>query len=327
MQTLTDDQRERWQTDGYLHLEGVLGADEVALFADELDRIRLLPGYEPGGDQLGHYSKMDTAKDTDPEGFMDRRILLDYGQHFVDLIDRPSVFDLIVDIMGPHIMLSMTQAIVRPSTDTFPGYTHTDGGEGLREIRVTESSPPLAMKAMYLLSDVHGDDAGAFTVYPGSHMRKFPWQRDEALTPHSPGAVQLPGRAGDCYLFPHALWHGPAPNHSGSYVATTTKSRRRSTPNSLRDSDGFSETSGTASVPARTSTCQPTRRPSSTKTNRSARPPGPVPRSCATSTCSEREGPDRHPTSGDIPRTTKSACSSSAFTVASTSSSAKPLSR
>jgi ectoine hydroxylase-related dioxygenase (phytanoyl-CoA dioxygenase family) len=101
------------------------------------------------------------------------------------------------------------------ATDAFGGYTHTDGGEGLREIRVTETSRPLAMKAMYLLSDVAGPDCGAFTVYPGSHMRPFPWRREERLTPHSPGAVQLPGRAGDCYLFPHALWHGPAPNHSG----------------------------------------------------------------------------------------------------------------
>ena len=146
---------------------------------------------------------------------MDRRDLLNYGQHFIDLIDRPGLFDLLVDIMGPHIMLSMTQAIVRPSTDGFAGYTHTDGGEGLREIRVSETSPPLAMKAMYLLSDVTQEDAGAFTVFPGSHLRRFPWRRDEPLTPHSPGAVQLPGDAGDCYLFSHSLWHGPAPNHSG----------------------------------------------------------------------------------------------------------------
>ena len=27
--------------------------------------------------------------------------------------------------------------------------------------------------------------------------------------------MQLKGKAGDCFLFPHALWHGPAPNHSG----------------------------------------------------------------------------------------------------------------
>ena len=215
MEILDDVQRERWATDGYLHLRGVLSPDEVDFFSDELDRVRLLPGYEPGQAQLGHYEWMETSKSVDTEGFMDRRDLLNYGQHFIDLIDRPGLFDLLVDIMGPHIMLSMTQAIVRPSTDGFAGYTHTDGGEGLREIRVSETSPPLAMKAMYLLSDVTQEDAGAFTVFPGSHLRRFPWRRDEPLTPHSPGAVQLPGDAGDCYLFSHSLWHGPAPNHSG----------------------------------------------------------------------------------------------------------------
>lgn len=215
MEILDDVQRERWATDGYLHLRGVLSPDEVTFFSDELDRVRLLPGYEPGQAQLGHYEWMETSKSVDTEGFMDRRDLLNYGQHFIDLIDRPGLFDLLVDIMGPHIMLSMTQAIVRPSTDGFAGYTHTDGGEGLREIRVSETSPPLAMKAMYLLSDVTQEDAGAFTVFPGSHLRRFPWRRDEPLTPHSPGAVQLPGDAGDCYLFSHSLWHGPAPNHSG----------------------------------------------------------------------------------------------------------------
>lgn len=215
METLDDEQRERWSTDGYLHLRGVLSPDEVTFFSDELDRVRLLPGYEPGQAQLGHYEWMETSKSVDTEGFMDRRDLLNYGQHFIDLIDRPGLFDLLVDIMGPHIMLSMTQAIVRPSTDGFAGYIHTDGGEGLREIRVSETSPPLAMKAMYLLSDVTQEDAGAFTVFPGSHLRRFPWRRDEPLTPHSPGAVQLPGDSGDCYLFSHSLWHGPAPNHSG----------------------------------------------------------------------------------------------------------------
>ena len=215
VESLTSEQRDQWSTDGYLHLHGVLAPDEVEFFSQELDRVRLLPGYEPGKAQLGHYEWMDTSKSVDPDGFMDRRDLLNYGQHFLDLIDRPGLFDLLVDIMGPHIMLSMTQAIVRPSTDTFPGYTHTDGGEGLREIRVSETSPPLAMKAMYLLSDVAGEDASAFTVFPGSHLRTFPWRRDEPPTPNSPGAVQLPGTAGDCYLFSHSLWHGPSPNYSG----------------------------------------------------------------------------------------------------------------
>ncbi len=36
---------------------------------------------------------------------MDRRELLTYGQAFIDLIDRMPVFDYIVDLMGPNILL------------------------------------------------------------------------------------------------------------------------------------------------------------------------------------------------------------------------------
>lgn len=219
MQTLTPEQRRFWKTDGYLHLEGVFDPDEVAFFSGEMDRMRALPGFEPDRNPelpIGHYAWMEHTPDLDPAGFMDRRDLLGYHQAFIDLIDRAPVFDYIVDIMGPNILLSMTQAIVRPSTEKFPGYTHTDGGESLRLIRPSESSPPVAMKAMYLLTDVTERDSGNLTVFPGSHLRQIPYEGDRRMTPESPGAAQLMGKAGDVYLFPHALWHGPSKNLSGS---------------------------------------------------------------------------------------------------------------
>ena len=215
--TLTDLQREQWAVSGYLQLEGALSPDEVRFFSDETDRIRNLPGYEPlhGKMPLGHYAWVEHAN-PDPGAFMDRRDLLPYHQAFIDLIDRPGIFDLVLDVMGPYIQFSMSQAIVRASGDGFPGYTHTDGGEAQRHIRVTETSCPIAVKAMYLLTEVTEKDSGNFTVFPGSHMRPFPEGKERAPNPHAPGAVQLMGKAGDCYLFPHALWHGPAPNNSGS---------------------------------------------------------------------------------------------------------------
>jgi ectoine hydroxylase-related dioxygenase (phytanoyl-CoA dioxygenase family) len=146
---------------------------------------------------------------------MDRRDLLTYHQAFIDLIDRPRVFDLILDLMGPYIQFSMSQAIVRASTETFPGYTHTDGGEAQRAIRVTETSRPLAVKVMYLLTDVTEPDSGNFTIFPGSHLRPFPERAERIPNPHMPGAVPLLGKAGDAYVFPHAIWHGPSPNRSG----------------------------------------------------------------------------------------------------------------
>ncbi len=215
MRTLTEEQRTRWAIDGYICLEQALRPEEVALFNEELDRMRHLPGWEPTDLPRGHYGWVEQCPDLDPTAFMDRRDLLSYHDAFIELVDRPEVFDLIVDIMGPYILFSMSQAIVRAVTDEFPGYTHTDGGEALRRIRVTETSRPLALKALYLLSDVSGTDSGNFTIFPGSHLRPFPEDEDRIITPHSPGAVQLTGKAGDCFLFPHSVWHGPAPNYQG----------------------------------------------------------------------------------------------------------------
>lgn len=216
MHRLSTEQQRRFQTEGYLHLEQVLDAELVQHLSAEMDRIRALPGWEPDNDpnlNIGHYAWLDHAKDLDVDGFMDRRDLLPYDQAFIDLIDHQPVFDYIVDLMGVNIMLSMTQAIARPVSDTFPGYTHTDGGESMRMIRPMPGCPPIAMKAMYLLTDVNEPDHSNLTVFPGSHLHQIPSSEQEILQPHTEGAVQLMGKAGDVYLFPHALWHGPAPNH------------------------------------------------------------------------------------------------------------------
>ncbi|MBV7334573.1 phytanoyl-CoA dioxygenase family protein [Chloroflexi bacterium TSY] len=195
----------------------MLNPDEVEFYSNEIDRIRQIPGYEPDKNPelpRGHYAWMDHTPDLDSEGFMDRRDLTPYGEGFMDLIDKAPVFDYVVDLMGPNILLSMTQAIVRPPNEKFPGYTHTDGGESLRQIRVQESCPPIALKAMYLLTDVIEENSGNLTVFPGSHMRQIPDESERMVTPYSPGAAQLMGKAGDVYLFTHSLWHGPAKNLS-----------------------------------------------------------------------------------------------------------------
>ncbi|MDP6690075.1 MAG: phytanoyl-CoA dioxygenase family protein, partial [Alphaproteobacteria bacterium] len=214
MQTLSKKQRRAWEIDGYIHLEGVFDAEEAAFLCDRVDDLRAQPGWEPTNLPRGHYGWVEHGN-PDTESFMDRRDLLSYHQAFWDLIDRPGVFDLIVDLMGPYLAFSMSQAIVRASDPGFLGYTHTDGGEGLRRVRVTETSRPLAMKALYLLTDVLEPDSANFTVFPGSHMRPFPELDEPLVTPTTAGAVPLMGKAGDCILFSHSLWHGPGINLSG----------------------------------------------------------------------------------------------------------------
>ena len=72
------------------------------------------------------------------------------------------------------------------------------------------------MKAMFVLTDVTEKDSGNLTVFPGSQRNQIPYGGDEVMTPYSPGARQLMGKAGDVYLFPHSLWHGPAKNVSAN---------------------------------------------------------------------------------------------------------------
>ncbi len=208
--------KRQFHTDGYLHLKGLLDSDEVTLLRSEVDRIRSLPGYEPDNEPqfpIGHYSMLDHAKNLDVDGFMDRRELLGYGPKFIDLIDRAPGFDYLVDLMGTNIMLSMTQAIVRPPTDKFPGYTHTDGGESMRLTRVASGEQPIAVKIMYMLTDTPEDEYGNLTVFPGSHVMQIPFQ-DRVITPYSQGAVQLKAMSGDVVIFNHSLWHGPSKNLS-----------------------------------------------------------------------------------------------------------------
>lgn len=217
MQKLTVEQREQWETEGYIVVQGALNPDEVEFFSSELDRIRTVPGYEPIRQEnmpIGHYGWLPHAASLDNDGFMDRRDLLPYGKHFVDLVDKDNIFDLIVDIMGPYIALSMSQAIVRSASDKFPGYTHTDGGEALRRIRVSDNCPPLAMKALYFLTDTPEEDMGNLTIFPGSHKRQIPYKAETPVNPYSDGAKQIIAQAGDCVLFPHAMWHGPCRNES-----------------------------------------------------------------------------------------------------------------
>ena len=77
----------------------------------------------------------------------------------------------------------MSQAIVRGGNDGFPGYTHTDGGQGQRLVRVTETSAPIAMKAMYLLTDVNQENSGNFTVYPVAICAPFLNRKNGHQTP------------------------------------------------------------------------------------------------------------------------------------------------
>jgi hypothetical protein len=192
---LTTDQRASWSSDGYLVLKQVFKKSRLAKMRKALDALYTRSRRRTGSDK------------------MDVRNILSEDPEFIDLIDPGEIFPIVLDLLGPYIQLSMAQALVRPPAPKDKGYVHADGGQAMTRIRVTETSLPLQLKIQYFLTDLRGQNRGNFIVYPGSHMRPLPGSGTR-IDPQTPGGVQLEVEAGDAAIFPHALWHGVAPNRS-----------------------------------------------------------------------------------------------------------------
>ena len=195
---LTDKQKKQWKEDGYLVLKGILSPEEIENLTAVVDQM-----YED------HLQQPDVK----PDAGLDRRNVMEDHDIFVDLMDHPATFPIVLELMSPYIHLSMSEVIVRPTDPEGKGLLHTDGGQAMRQIRVSESSLPFQIKFQYFLTDLPEPDMGNFTVVPGSHNRLFPDGGFED-GPYIPEALPLCVDAGDMAIFPHAMWHGFVANRS-----------------------------------------------------------------------------------------------------------------
>lgn len=195
---LTEEQKHQWKEDGYIILKNVLSSDEIKNLTTAIDQM---------------YEEHQKQPDVKPNAGLDRRNVMEDNDIFVELIDHPAMFPVVLELMGPYILLGMSEVIVRPPQPEGKGLLHTDGGQAMRQIRVSESSLPLQIKLHYFLTDLPNPDSGNFTVVPGSHNRPFP-EGGFKEGPYIPEAVQLCVNAGDVAIFPHAMWHGFVVNKS-----------------------------------------------------------------------------------------------------------------
>ena len=198
---LTDEQKHQWKKDGYFVLEGVLSSEEIKDLTTTIDQM---------------YAEHLQQSDVKPDAGLNQLNIIEEDDIFVELIDHPVAFPVILELMGPYIQLSMSQGMIRPPNPEAKGLSHAlhaDGGQAMRQMRVSESSLPLQIKIQYFLTDLSTLDHGNFTVVPGSHNIPFPEEQlSVSESPHNSDAVQLCVKAGDAAVFTHALWHGAAAN-------------------------------------------------------------------------------------------------------------------
>ncbi len=199
---LTDEQRAAFERDGFLVVPNALPPDQVERFAAIADRL-YDEGIARNGLSAVHHWHL--------------RNCLVADDAFIDLLDWPATFPLVLDLMNWNIHLVTSHLIMRAPTppDTPDDWKatgwHRDGGTSPQEMQ--EPHPRLFIKIAYWLSDLSEPGRGAIRFVPGSHrLVGRPAQAPGAPDPY--GAVELTARAGDAVLFEQRLWHAVGPNRS-----------------------------------------------------------------------------------------------------------------
>ena len=209
---LTEEQKDQWKKDGYLVLNGVLSVEEIKKLTTVVDQM--------DKEHRKQLSSKGSQNESDVKLYagLNKLNIIEVNDIFVELMDHPATFPVVLELLGPFIQLSMSQAMIRVPNPESKGLSHAlhpDGGQAMQRIRVDKNSLPLQIKIQYFLTPLATPEHGNFTVVPGSHHRPFPAaQLGNAENPHNAEAVQLCVEAGDAAVFPHALWHGAASNRS-----------------------------------------------------------------------------------------------------------------
>jgi len=198
MITMTPQQREAFQRDGFLVVRNVLNAEQIVHFTKIVDE---LAREERGGDETQTVEIRNAVARHDA---------------LLPLLDWPATFPLIADLLGWNIQLTTSHVFVRPPTpkenEQFKAIGwHCDGPSPQFPI-VENQLPRMYAKVGFFLTDLSQPDSGNLRVVPGSHLQAAPPEKDENGEPV--GAIQVLTQPGDAVLFEQRTWHAVGPNYA-----------------------------------------------------------------------------------------------------------------
>lgn len=201
-QVLSPAQRLFWETQGYLMLGPVLGAEELAEVRRAADaaeeRWRRRP--ELPGCRIPEFEEI--------EG------ILEYHPRFLDLLEHPRILPVMREVVGPDLALIDHAYYLTPPGGVVRGSAwHTD----VKRIHGVEHSRSVLMvRVMITLEDI-AEDGGATLVLPGSHRDPPEVAIPAVERPEEmPESRALACPAGSAYLFHGNLRHCPGNNRSGT---------------------------------------------------------------------------------------------------------------
>ena len=200
---LSEDERRRFEDEGYLLVPGALPPQKVAALAAAATRLD------------GEWRAKRQLQPHEPLNLLDA-IGKDAG--FLPLLDLPHTFMKVVDILGWHIQLYHSHLIVTPPLPVShrPKHArlgwHQDSGRLNLDLE-GEPRPRVSLKVGFFFTDTRPADRGSLHVVPGSHRRNRLDLPADANAEH-PRAVPVYAAAGDAVFFDRRLWHAAGRNRS-----------------------------------------------------------------------------------------------------------------
>jgi hypothetical protein len=196
---LNDDQRIRFESNGFLVIPDALQGEELRRVQVAADRAEAawrddlsLPGIRSAAlDQVQCPIEFDDA--------------------LLELLWHPKTFPLVRNLLGDDVMMIDNDLFVTPPRTP---HTHADWHYDVGMPGVYHPRSLLMVKVFFLLTDVN-ENSGGTAMVPGSH--RFP---EDFRFPHPgdpkemPGMVQMTGKAGTAYAFNGRTYHCAVNNES-----------------------------------------------------------------------------------------------------------------
>ena len=194
---LAPDEREFFETNGYLVVENALDADTTARLIAAADRI---DARERTDATRGKLLSITNIVAEDPA--------------FIDLVDCPTTYPKVWGILGWNTYLYHSHVDVTPPADqqalTWRVAWHQDSMRVNDELE-THPRPRLSVKIGFYLTDTSTPDRGNTLIVPGSQLQdEIDCPADGVSNPA--GAEPLCVKAGTAVIIDRRIWHSRSPN-------------------------------------------------------------------------------------------------------------------
>ena len=214
--------KERFEEQGYLVVEGLLDADELATCRAEIDRLHQLAAQLEAAEDAssGNFQREPFAKDKSQNGDLPvlRKIenTRAHSQVFCDLAAHAKLVEILQALLGEDLLLFRSTLMLKPA---FHGSSH-----GLHQDSAYWPMDPPALVTVSIALDDADQSNGCFKVIPGSHKwglqdwghiaRPQAAQLTERQDIDLAAQIDVPLKAGSALFFHSLMVHGSGPNTS-----------------------------------------------------------------------------------------------------------------